>query len=110
MWTLLIITGAVLMFCNARFVFLELYILNITLLSAILAGNVCPLTLWEEKLRRNYNPSYTNDGSYLATYLNKIFKTNLTVRQINNVVAVAYTLIYASIARIFLASIGVRVL
>ena len=99
-WTLVIFVGAVAMAFGGKYAILEIVILNVTLLAAILWGNVCPLTLLEERLRQKHDPSYTNHGSYLKTYLSKIFRTDFTVKQINTTVAVCYTIIYAIAAAI----------
>jgi small-conductance mechanosensitive channel len=105
-WTFIILLGALAMAFGPRYALLEVVILNVTLLAAILWGNVCPLTLLEERLRQKHDPTYTNHGSYLKTYINHIFKTKFTVKQVNATVAVCYTLIYALAAVVLLHGIG----
>jgi hypothetical protein len=102
-WTFVILGGAFAMAFGPRYALLEVVILNLTLLSALLFNNVCPLTRLEEHLRQRHDPHYTNHGSYLTTYINKIFKTRFTVKQVNATVAIIYTVIYALAAAVLVA-------
>jgi hypothetical protein len=94
-WTFLIFGGAIFLLFNHTYAIPQIIVLSATLLVSIPFKNVCPLTLLEEKLRQKYDPAYTNRGSYMTTYLNKIFKTNFTVKRVNGTVAVLYVFVYA---------------
>jgi hypothetical protein len=95
-WTFIVFAGAALMLVWHSYALTEIEVVSFTLLISLPFGAVCPLTLLEERLRRKYDPSYRNDGSYLKVYLNKIFSSHLTTREVNVAVGIFYTLIYAT--------------
>lgn len=93
-WTFIILAGAILMFVSPVFAMAEIVVVSFTLLISLPFGAVCPLTMFEERLRRKLDPSYSNHNSYLATYINKMFKTQTTTRTVNITVGIVYALIY----------------
>ncbi|MDE2018901.1 MAG: DUF2784 family protein [Patescibacteria group bacterium] len=81
-WTLLLFGGAVFMFFARWYAPFQIGLMSFTLLIAIPFGRTCPLTLFEEWLRKKINPDYTNNRSYMVTYINKIFGTKFSRKQI----------------------------
>lgn len=95
LWTLFLLGGAIAMFIYPSYAITQIVVMTCTLLLAIPFHNTCPLTLLEEKLRRNYDPTYHNDGSYLATHLNTLFRKNIPVRRVNETITGLYVIVYA---------------
>ena len=94
-WTLLLIGGVIAMFVYPSYATVQIAVMSFTLLIAIPFHNTCPLTLLEEILRKKYNPSYHNDGSYIATYFNKFFRTTIAAHRVNRILAGIYILAFA---------------
>lgn len=99
-WTIVIFGGVVLMFFWHSYALVEIIVVSFTLLISLPFGAVCPLTMLEEHLRRKIDPSFNNGGSYLAYYINRWFKSNISVRAINVTVGILYFFIYAAAAAI----------
>lgn len=95
-WTFVIFAGVALMFFWHPYAWGEIFVVSFTLLISLPFGAVCPLTLFEERLRQKRDPSYRNNGSYLVVYINKFFKTNFSVRAVNTTVGILYFLIYVA--------------
>ncbi|MEX2053237.1 MAG: DUF2784 family protein [Candidatus Paceibacterota bacterium] len=60
---------------------------HMTLISATLFFNLffdgCPITWWEEKYRRKWDPNvYYHPNSFAVTYFRKIFRINASPRQV----------------------------
>jgi|GEM_PF-6181780 len=89
-WTVLIFAGAIFVLFNPWYSPFQIGVIGFTLLLALPFGMVCPLTKLEERLRKKVDPSYTNHGSYLMTYMNKIFGTRFTKSSLAISVAVLY--------------------
>lgn len=60
-------------------VFFDWWIFRTTHLAGILfvagleiLGKFCPLTVWENTLRRSYDPSHTYPGSFIVQYIAKL--------------------------------------
>ena len=72
MWIALLIGGTVYVFYNPWYFYWHLTIVTATLLLNLLLG-YCPLTLWEEKVRKKIYPDFDHQGSFISTYLHKLF-------------------------------------
>lgn len=94
-WTLLVFGGAVAMIVYPSYAFMEILVLSITLLASLPLRFTCPVTLLEAKLRRKIDPSYDNQGSFMATYLNKMAGTKISRRAMDTVIGIVYVLVYA---------------
>jgi hypothetical protein len=106
-WTFFLLIGAVAMLFYPPYAWIQLYAMSFTLLIAIPFGNICPLTLLEERLRRKFDRNYHNDGSYIATYFNKIFRTNVSTTLVNETAAGCYVIAYGlAIALLILQGYG----
>ena len=61
----------------------HLIIVSGTLLFNLFLGG-CPLTWWEEKYRKLWNPNTDyHENSFAVTYARKIFRIKITPRQVN---------------------------
>lgn len=98
LWTVVVFGGVVVMVIWHGYALAEIIVVSFTLLISLPFGAICPLTLAEERLRRKIDPSYNNGGSYLAYYVNKILRSNISVRTINTSVGIFYFFIYAAAA------------
>ena len=96
LWTFLLLGGAVLMFFNRWFAYFEITIMTITVIANFPFKGNCPLTLLEERLRQKIDPTYNNQNSFMTTYLNKIFGTNLKVSIVNTYIILLYIVSYCS--------------
>lgn len=95
LWTCILFGGAVFVVFQPWYALFQIIAISFTLLVALPFGGVCPLTLLEEWLRKKISPGYTNNGSYLATYVNKIFGTSFRTKTVAVAVAILYVLSYA---------------
>lgn len=95
LWTFLVFGGALYLLFHHSYAVIQIIVLTITLFSSIPFGNACPLTLLEERLRQKLNPTYKNQGSFMTTYINKMLKTNFSVKEVNLVIAILYILSYS---------------
>jgi hypothetical protein len=95
LWTLFLAVGAIVMIFIPWYAIIQILAMTGTLFLAIPFDNTCPLTLLEEKLRQKVDPRYRNDGSYIATYLNKTLKTKIKTRRVNETLAGLYIIAYA---------------
>jgi hypothetical protein len=93
-WTALVFGGAIAMFFYPPYAFVEILVLSITLLSNLPLRFTCPLTLMERHLRRHFDPSYENHGSFMATYTNKIFGTHITAKTADIIIGILYVIFY----------------
>ncbi len=96
LWTLVVVGGLFVMLVYPWYAILQMIAMSGTLLFALPAGNVCPLTLAEERLRKKLDPEYRNDGSFIATYLNRILKTNIDPHIVNTKLAGLYVIAYSA--------------
>jgi len=94
-WTCLLIGGALGMLFYPAYAPIQIIIMSFTLLIAIPFGKTCPLTLFEEKLRQKIDRSYRNGGSFIATYINKLLKTDIEPRRVHTTTAGLYVLAYS---------------
>ena len=99
-WTVVVFAGAVGMFFWHAYAPCEAIVVSVTLLASLPFGGLCPLTMLEERFRRKIDPSFRNGGSYMAFYINKLFKTRFRVRTVNIAIGVFYAVIYAMAAYI----------
>ena len=83
-WLLLLAGSAVYILYNRDFVVKHLIIVSGTLLLNLPFGGRCPLTVWEGKFRKMWDPDADfHFDSFFATYVRKFFKINMTPRQAN---------------------------
>ncbi len=83
LWTVLLIGGTVFMCYHRWYIKYHLIIVTGTLIFNLFLGG-CPLTWWEEKFRKKWDPqTYYYPNSFATTYFRKIFKINVTPRQVN---------------------------
>ncbi len=94
-WTVFLWGGMVLALFWKPYIPTELLILSITLLSNVPFRGGCPLTILEEHYREKISPGYERKRSFMTTYINKLLKTDFTVKQVNITIAVIYVLAYA---------------
>lgn len=53
-----------------RWLFRTIHLAGILFVTALeILGKFCPLTIWENTLRRSYDPSHTYPGSFIIQYL-----------------------------------------
>lgn len=95
LWTFLVFGGAIAMILYPPYAFMEILILSVTLLASLPLRFTCPITLIEAKLRRKIDPSYDNQGSFMATYLNKIAGTKISRRAMDTIIGIIYLFVYA---------------
>lgn len=82
-WILLLLGGTLYIFWNAGYVKYHLVIVSGTLLFNLFLGG-CPLTWWEEKARKVWDPrSYYHPNSFMVTYVHKTFGKDITPQQVN---------------------------
>lgn len=62
---------------------------------SLLVLGFCPLTKLEEKLRSKVDPDFSYNNSFTTVYFNKIFKTNITARNINIGIIILHAASYA---------------
>lgn len=81
--------GTVYMFFNRGYVITHLIILSGTLALNLPFRGRCPLTLWEGKYRKLWDPNsdYMFD-SFVATHMKSILKINMTPKQANRMLTV----------------------
>ena len=83
LWIVVLVGGTIFMYYHRWYVVYHLIIVSGTLLFNLFLGG-CPLTWWEEKCRKIYDPNiYYHPNSFVTTYLKRIFHVNVTPRQVN---------------------------
>ena len=95
LWTVVVFGGALLMLFWHPYALYEIFVVSFTLLVSLPFGGLCPLTMMEERFRKKIDPSFTNEGSYMAHYINKIFGADFGTRTVNTGIGIFYTIIYA---------------
>ena len=95
LWTALLLGGIVAVLVYPQYAWVQICVLSVTILINLPFGNKCPLTLIEEKLRREYDPTYRNQHSFATTYLNKMLGTRFRPAQVNAIIIVLYIGSYA---------------
>ncbi len=93
-WTLLVFGGAIAMFIYPQYAFMEILVLSVTLLAGLPFRFACPITLMERRIRRHFDPSYENHGSFMATYTNKMFGTHITTKTADIIIGIFYVIFY----------------
>ena len=54
-------------------IFRTIHLAGIIFVAALeILGKYCPLTVWENTLRRSYNPSHAYPGSFIVQYIAKL--------------------------------------
>ncbi|HEY0220690.1 MAG TPA: DUF2784 family protein, partial [Candidatus Paceibacterota bacterium] len=97
-WSFLVFGGAIYMLFHHEYAIYQVVIMTLTVLVNIPLSDRCPLTLLEEKVRQKVDPAYTNNNSFLTTYLNKILSTNFKTHSVNSGIMIFYTITYATAA------------
>lgn len=94
LWIVLLAGGTVFIFYHRWYITYHLSFITGTLLLNLFLGG-CPLTWWEEKCRKAWDPKtkYYSD-SFVATYSNKIFGIEITPRQANLILTSVKTASY----------------
>ena len=95
-WTIWLFVGIFAVLVYPPYAPVQLVVLTITVLINLPFGNNCPLTIIEEKLRREYNPNYDNHHSFATTYLNKLLGTHFETFWVNTVIVLFYIFSYAT--------------
>ena len=81
LWIILLAGGTVFIFYHRWYITYHLSFITGTLLLNLFLGG-CPLTWWEEKCRKTWNPdTIYHSNSFFATYSDRIFGIELTSRQ-----------------------------
>ncbi len=81
LWIVLLVGGTVFMVYYRWYAVYHLIIVTGTLLFNLFLGG-CPLTWWEEKYRKLWNPNTDyHENSFVTTYARKIFRIKITPRQ-----------------------------
>jgi len=95
LWTFLVFGGAFYMLFVPSYSLIQIVVLSITLLVALPFKGLCPVTGLENHLRKKIDPAYDNHGSFMTTYINKIFGTNVRRREVDIAIAAMYVLCYS---------------
>ncbi|MBI4119192.1 MAG: DUF2784 family protein [Parcubacteria group bacterium] len=83
LWLVILVGGTIFMYYHRWYIYYHLVIASGTLLFNLFFGG-CPLTWWEEKYRRKWDPDvFYHPNSFAATYASKILRMNVTPRQAN---------------------------
>jgi hypothetical protein len=95
LWMMLLAGGTVFIFYDRWYIIYHLMFITGTALLNLLFGG-CPLTWWEEKYRKAWNPntSYQHD-SFFATYAGKLLRIDITPRQANRFLVFAKIISYS---------------
>lgn len=93
-WTFLVFGGAIAMVIFPAYALTQIIVLSITLISNIPFKLDCPVTLLERRLRRKIDPDFENHGSFMTTYINKIFGTHFRVINVNITIGILYVVFY----------------
>lgn len=82
-WVAVLIGGAFFIVGNRWYIPYHLSIVSGTLLLNLILGG-CPLTWWEERYRKAWDPMTESfENSFVAAYLKKLFGINMTSKQAN---------------------------
>ena len=83
LWIVLLVGGTVFMVYHHWYAVYHLVIVTGTLLFNLALGG-CPITWSEEKYRKIYDPAvYYHPNSFAVTYVRKLFKADITPKQVN---------------------------
>ncbi len=82
-WIVVLLGGTFYIFWNRDYTKYHLIIVSGTLLFNLFLGG-CPLTWWEEKARKIWDPrTYYHPNSFLTTYVHRMFGRDITSQQVN---------------------------
>jgi len=82
-WIGILLGGTFYIFSNSGYIKYHLIIVSGTLFFNLILGG-CPLTWWEEKARKIWDPrTYYHPNSFLVTYIHKIWSKDITPQQVN---------------------------
>ena len=82
-WIAVLLGGTFYIFWNGSYVKYHLILVSGTLLFNLFLGG-CPLTWWEEKVRKNWDPrTYYHPNNFLVTYVHKVWSKDITPQQVN---------------------------
>src|SRR6185437_10181178 len=86
LWTLIVFGGILLMLFWHAYARWEIVVVTFTLLLSLPFGTICPLTKMEERFRRKFDPSFHNDGSFVAHYGNRLLGTRFSADEVNGAI------------------------
>ena len=103
LWVFVLVGGTFFFIYNPWYIPYHIGIVSGTLLLNLVLGG-CPLTWWEERYRRSWDPGVPSyENSFVATQLKRILGIELTAGQVNwllfGIKAISY---YLAIAQIVL--------
>ena len=101
LWIVLLVGGTVYVFYEPLYFYWHLTIVTGTLLLNLFLG-YCPLTLWEEKVRRKFDGSFDHNGSFIGTYIEKISGIKVSERQMLMIIAWIKFGVYVASITVFL--------
>lgn len=101
LWIALLIGGTVFTFYNLWYFYWHLLIVTGTLLLNLFLG-YCPLTSWEENVRKKINPGFDHNGSFVATYIHKIFGIRFSEKTMLVIIAWIKFGVYVASITVFL--------
>lgn len=82
-WIAILLGGTFYIFFNNGYIKYHLIIVSGTLLFNLFLGG-CPLTWWEEKYRKMWDPrTFYHPNSFLTTYIHRVFRRDITPQQVN---------------------------
>lgn len=82
-WIVVLLGGTVYVFFSRDYIKYHLIIVSGTLLFNLVLGG-CPLTWWEEKYRKLWDPrTYYHPNSFAVTYVHRMFGRDITPQQVN---------------------------
>jgi hypothetical protein len=103
LWIALLVGGTIFMISHHWYAIYHLIIVTGTLLFNLALGG-CPITWWEEKYRKKYDPTtYYHSNSFAVTYARKLLRVNITPRQVDwFLILIKITSYYTAISLIVL--------
>ena len=82
-WIVILLGGTFYIFFNRGYVKYHIIIVSGTLLFNLFLGG-CPLTWWEERARKIWDPrTYYHPNSFAVTYVHRLFGHDITPQQVN---------------------------
>lgn len=91
-WAIFFWGGTIAVIFNHAYAPIQAWVLVIAFIAKIPLNNNCILTIIEEKMRRVHDPQWKGNGSFVATYINKLFGTHWTAKKAKTLFLVFYIL------------------
>lgn len=83
LWAVILVGGTIFLIYHHWYIPYHLSIISGTLMINLVLGG-CPLTWWEEKSRRAWDPkTQSYDNSFVAAHLKRLVGITLTPKQVN---------------------------